>query len=187
LELSLALSDLDLADAISQARQLDTLALGKIYDHYYPQIYRYTVFRLGDEQASQEVIAQVFDRFIEILQKRRKSIDDLPGWLHEATRQLVDDHLNLTNKNPDQKQKGDNTLAQPDHEPVDNEITWLRHLVSKSLQRLLPDQQHLLALRFAESCSPEETARLMGININDVKFIQFDALLSLRRLLEQEA
>jgi RNA polymerase sigma-70 factor (ECF subfamily) len=182
----LSSSDLDLDNAILQARQFDIVALGQIYDHYYPQIFRYAVFRLGNEPTSQEIITQVFTRFLETLKKRRKSIDELPGWLFEATRQLVEDHLNQATGNPLQAVEGENTLASKDHKSTDSEIIWLRRLVFKSLQLLIPEQQHLLALRFAGACSPDETARIMGKNINDVKAIQFEALLSLRRLLEQE-
>jgi RNA polymerase sigma-70 factor, ECF subfamily len=183
----LALSDLDLADAVLKARQFDIAALGQIYDHYYPQIYRYVIFRLGDEQASREIIAQVFGRFLETLKKQRKSTDMLHAWLLEEARQLVEDHLPQAARNPIQRLEGNQSPPLGDHESLDGDMIWLRNLVCKSLQLLIPEQQHVLAIRFSEPCSPDETARIMGININDVKTIQFEALLSLRRLLEQEA
>jgi RNA polymerase sigma-70 factor, ECF subfamily len=182
----LPLSDHDLVDITLRARQFDIVALGQLYDHYYPQIFRYAIFRLGDEQTCREIIAQVFSRFIVTLKKRQKSIDEASGWLFETTRHLVDDHLSQKSRNPAQIMTMESPPVTSDPESINGEIIWLRRLVCKSLQLLIPEQQHLLALRFAGSCSPDETARMMGININDVKTIQFEALLSLRRLLEHE-
>ena len=185
--LPLALPDLDFTDAISQAQQFNPGALGQIFDHYYPQIYQYAIFRLGNEQAARGVSDQVFEQFIEALKKRRKTIDELSVWFFETARQIVDDQLDQSLHNQNQMQDSVTDQAANDHKPPDDEIVWLRHLVSKSLRLLIPEQQHLLALRFGGFWSTDETARMMGINVNHVKTIQFEALLSLRRLLEQEA
>jgi RNA polymerase sigma-70 factor (ECF subfamily) len=52
---------------------------------------------------------------------------------------------------------------------------------------LTVDQQHVLALRFAEEYSLEETAHIMGKTIGAVKTLQFRALAALRRLLEEKS
>jgi len=51
------------------------------------------------------------------------------------------------------------------------------------MRRLTADQQHVLALRFTQELSLEETARMMKKSLNAVKVIQFRALAALRRLL----
>jgi RNA polymerase sigma-70 factor (ECF subfamily) len=46
---------------------------------------------------------------------------------------------------------------------------------------LTPEQQHVLALRFGQGYSLEETATFMNKNVNAVKALQFRALAALQR------
>jgi RNA polymerase sigma-70 factor (ECF subfamily) len=46
---------------------------------------------------------------------------------------------------------------------------------------LTPEQQHVLALRFSQELSLEETAAVMGKNVNAVKVLQFRAVQALRQ------
>ena len=48
------------------------------------------------------------------------------------------------------------------------------------------EQQHVLALRFSEERSLDETARIIGKSVTAVKALQFRALASLRRLLRED-
>jgi RNA polymerase sigma-70 factor (ECF subfamily) len=53
-----------------------------------------------------------------------------------------------------------------------------------ALQELTPEQQHVLALRFSDERSIDETANIMGKSATAVKALQFRAITSLRRLIE---
>jgi RNA polymerase sigma-70 factor (ECF subfamily) len=54
------------------------------------------------------------------------------------------------------------------------------------MRHLTGEQQHVLALRFGGAYSLEETAVLVGSNVNAIKALQFRALQSLRRALSKE-
>lgn len=51
--------------------------------------------------------------------------------------------------------------------------------------RLTGDQQHVLALRFGEGYSLEETAAVLRKNVNAVRALQFRALATLQRNIEK--
>jgi DNA-directed RNA polymerase specialized sigma24 family protein len=68
-----------------------------------------------------------------------------------------------------------------------NESTWLEDLVIQSLSRLIDEQQHLLTLRFAGPQSTDAIAKIMGKPIAEIKSMQVEALLFLRRYLEEES
>ena len=59
------------------------------------------------------------------------------------------------------------------------EIRW-------AMSRLTPDQQHVLALRFSQDCSLEETASMVDKSVNAVKVLQFRTLAAMRRLLDEK-
>ena len=54
-------------------------------------------------------------------------------------------------------------------------------MVNDAYAQLTPEQQHVLALRFGQGYSLEETAATMNKNVNAVKALQFRALAALQR------
>lgn len=66
------------------------------------------------------------------------------------------------------------------------EQTWQQELVRNAMKELTPEQQHVLALRFAEERSLDEAARILGKSVTAVKALQFRAVAALRRALEQK-
>jgi RNA polymerase sigma-70 factor (ECF subfamily) len=53
--------------------------------------------------------------------------------------------------------------------------------MNEAYARLTAEQQHVLALRFGQGYSLEETATFMDRNVNAVKALQFRALAALQR------
>jgi len=54
-------------------------------------------------------------------------------------------------------------------------------VVNEAYEQLTPEQQHVLALRFGQGYSLEETAASMNKNVNAIKALQFRALAALQR------
>ena len=61
----------------------------------------------------------------------------------------------------------------------------MQQQVSEALLGLTPEQQHVLTLRFSDERSIDETASIMGKSVTAVKALQFRAVATLRRLLEE--
>jgi RNA polymerase sigma-70 factor (ECF subfamily) len=59
-------------------------------------------------------------------------------------------------------------------------------VVEAAYAQLTPDQQHVLALRFSQGYSLEETAQHMNKKVNAVKALQFRALAALKRVIGEE-
>jgi len=168
---------------LARARQLDPLILAGIHDQYYPVVYRYVRYRLDDAQACEDIAAEVFLRLLDALHHHRGPNQNLQGWLLGTASHLVNDHfrsryLRKMNSLEDQELISSASTEQS----VDQ--AWQNREVREAIFRLTEDQQHVLALRFSEDRSLEETARLMGKTIGAVKTLQFRALASLRRILE---
>ena len=63
------------------------------------------------------------------------------------------------------------------------EKAWQRKEVRAALEKLTSEQQHVIALRFSEEYSLEETAELMDKSVGAIKTLQFRALTALRQML----
>lgn len=173
-------------DTLIRARQLDTTTLTQIHDRYYPEIYRYVRFRLEDEQVCEDIAAEVFLRLLDALHRRRGPQENLRGWLYGTASNLVNDHLRQRYSHKNEHLDDHTGLSDGTHPENVYDQSWQHELVRDAVQDLTPEQQHVLALRFAENRSLEEAANILGKTVTAVKALQFRAIGALRRALEHK-
>ena len=174
-------------ELLERARRLDQQALGEIHDRYYSEVYRYVRYRLAHKQLCEDITSEVFLRFLDALNRQRGPTTNLHGWLIGTASHLVNDHLRgkyrRTLENIDET--AEHLLV--DHQVPEDliEAGHEHQQVRQAFDQLTTDQQHVLALRFGQELSLDETARTVGKSITAVKALQFRALASLKRLIEQ--
>ncbi len=167
------------ATLLACARDLDAQALAQIHDQYYPALYRFALYRTSDPELAADVAGEVFVRLLDALHARRPPQATLRGWLFGVAAHLVADHFRRkpTAELPE-------TLAAAYSVPAEAEANLLRGEVQTGIRRLTEDQQQVLALRFGDGFSVEETATTIGKSVNATKALQFRALEALRRVLK---
>jgi RNA polymerase sigma factor (sigma-70 family) len=165
-------------------RALDEQALISIHNRYYPEVYRYAQYRLGDLSYAEDVASEVFVRLIEALKSGKGPRSTVRGWLMGTAANLINDHYRRSYAHSDE--------ALTEEIPSDTgnpaqfrEQEERAEAVRKALAKLTPEQQHVLTLRFGNEYSLEETALIMGKNTNAIKALQFRAISSLRRLITE--
>lgn len=173
--------DPELEELFSRAREMDQQALAALHDQLYPQVYRYVCYRLDDPMVCEDIASEVFLRLLDVLQRKGAHIQSIRAWLLGTANHMVQDHFRLRyRRRVDNLDDHDNLPSS--HSP-ENEIdkSFVRREVREAMQKLTPDQQHVIALRFSQELSLEETAQVMGKSINAVKVLQFRAIAALRR------
>ena len=168
---------------LAGARQLDPHILAGIHDRYYPVVYRYVRYRLDDDQACEDIAAEVFLRLLDALHHQRGPNQNLQGWLLGTASHLVNDHFRRSYVRKVNSLEDQDLISNASTEQSVDQA-WQKREVREAIFRLTEDQRHVLALRFSEDRSLEETAELMGKTIGAVKTLQFRALASLRRIIE---
>lgn len=166
--------------ALEGLHNLDAQSLGAIYDRYFPEVYRYVRYRIGNEVIAEDIASDIFVRLMEASRRRQGPRTNLRGWLIATASNAVNDHHRRHYRRPvealsDSMPDGGPSL----HSQIDSREQ--HRLVQGALARLTPEQQHVLALRFGQGYSLEETAAFLKKNINAVKALQFRALASLQR------
>jgi len=179
----------ELDDTLTRARRLDSNALAQIHDRYYPEVYRYVRYRLDDQQACEDITSEVFLRFLDALHRKRGPTKSLRGWLMGTASNLVNDHLRHHYARPIENLEDNGEAENLDdgkspESSLDDSLQ--KRKVRQAVRQLTMEQQHVLALRFSEERSLDETARIIGKSVTAVKALQFRALTSLRRLLREE-
>lgn len=166
--------------ALDGLQKLDAQAIGAVYDQYFSEIYRYVRYRINDDSVAEDIASDVFVRLLEAAKKRQGPQSSIKGWLIATASHAVNDFLRRQYRRP--------TEALSDSLPdrgasVTSEVDSREQnrLVQNAYAELTAEQQHVLALRFGQGYSLEETAVHLKKNINAVKALQFRALASLQR------
>ena len=177
---------MDLDELFKQAQRLDPQALGQLHDLFYPVVYKYVSFRLQDQQICEDISSEVFVRLLDTFHRRDRMIKDVRAWMIGIASNLVNDHYRQKYRRQleDLEDFEDLPAHHSTEGTVDQALTMEE--IRWAMVRLTSDQQHVLALRFSQDLSLEETATIVGKSINAVKVLQFRALAAMRRLLDEK-
>jgi RNA polymerase sigma-70 factor (ECF subfamily) len=159
---------------------LDSTAVGAVYDQYFSEVYRYVLYRVGDQVLAEDIASEVFIRLLEAIRNRRGPDSNLKGWLIGTATHLVMDHMRKKYRRPEE----DISDSLPDLQPGPASEVDRREkdrLVRGAYSKLTPEQQTVLALRFGQGYSLEETAHHMDKNVNAIKALQVRARAALQR------
>ena len=161
-------------------QNLNPQVISAIYDQYFPEVYRYVLYRMSDTPLAEDVASDVFVRLLEAAQNGRAPKTNLKGWLLSTASHIVMDHLRRKYRRPEEEIYD----TMPDLGPgIASEIDQREQnrVVNDAYAKLTPEQQNVLALRFGQGYSLEETANLMNKKVNAIKALQFRALAALQR------
>jgi RNA polymerase sigma-70 factor (ECF subfamily) len=177
----------DAAADLEGLRVLDPQAISAIHNRYFPELYRYARYRLGDENLAEDIAGETFARLLESVNAGQGPHTSLRGWLMGTASNLVNDHLRGMYAHPIGTLPEDfepNADGLSPHQYVEH--TDRRRTVREALGQLTEEQQQVIALRFGNGYSLEETAALMAKKPNAIKALQFRALAALRRAIVEE-
>jgi RNA polymerase sigma-70 factor (ECF subfamily) len=179
------MSVFDEQSALNGLRKLDSQAIAAIYDQYFTEVYRYVRYRIDDDTTAADIASDVFMRLLEASQKQQGPQSSLKGWLMATASNAVNDHLRRRYRHP--AQLLDDYLPDPTSVNLNEELDRREQhrTLRAAYAQLTPEQQHVLALRFGQGYSLEETAQTMKKNVNAIKALQFRALAALQRLMNE--
>lgn len=168
--------------ALIGLQNLDSQAVGAVYDQFFPEVYRYVRYRINDDALAEDIASDVFVRLLEASRKGRGPESSLKGWLIATASNVVNDQLRRRYRRPtevlsDALPDGGSSIA------AEVDLREQNRAVRTAYAQLTSEQQEVLAFRFGQGYSLEETAALMRKKVNAVKALQFRALASLQRFI----
>jgi RNA polymerase sigma-70 factor (ECF subfamily) len=163
-------------------RDLDPQTISAIHKRYFRELFRYDRYRLSNESVAEDIAGEAFTRLLESVNSGRGPHTNLRAWLMRTASNLVNDHLRNHYSHPTEKLTDDLNLHAEDTNPTQHvEHMDRNQLLQQALAKLTLEQQQVIAYRFGNSFSLEETAQLMDKNVNAIKALQFRAIAALRR------
>lgn len=153
----------------------------RIYDLYFPAIYQFLRLRVEDKTLAEDMASEVFVKLIDSL-RRPTAPRQLRGWLFKVARGELHKHYGNIRQFP--TTNFEDVIAASEEE--DLELQFIQSMNTEravhAFKMLSDDQQEVLILRFGQGCNLEETADIMGRNVNAVKALQFRAINTLRQI-----
>ena len=176
----------DEAELIQQAQQGDGAALSELYSRHVDRIFQYVRYRVGNDQAAEDITAEVFLRAIEGLGTYNDYGAPWAAWLYRIAYARVVDYWRSNRRR--QTAPLEDPLLQEgwliSEDTSTTDILQHRALLH-ALQRLTDDQQSVIILKFMQGLTNVEVAVILGKTEGAVKALQRRALETLSRLLHE--
>ncbi|TSC58646.1 MAG: RNA polymerase sigma-70 factor, ECF subfamily [Candidatus Peregrinibacteria bacterium Greene0416_62] len=180
-----ALSPEEIRQLVSEAQSGDTGSFSKIYDFYFPQVYRYCAFRAPSEVA-EDIVAEIFVKAWEKLHTY-KAHKDIPfgAWLFRVARYTIIDAYRTSRTWEDL----DESLVDPDSLNSADGLFRQKEvvrIVRKALNALPRRYRDVLVLHYIAGLPSDEVARVLRLTQGASRILKFRALKKLEQELPAE-
>jgi len=169
-------------ELLTAALRFEQKALAQIYDLYSPELYRYAARFLGDPSVAEDCVAETFSRFLKAMRAKRGPRDYLKAYLYRIAHNWIADYYRRA---PDVVELKDTHPDLDNNTPEQEASLRIRQAqVRKAMQKLTPDQQQVIALKYLEGWQNEEIAKAVKKPVGAVKSLQHRALARLKKNLD---
>lgn len=178
---------LDDAALLRKASAGDKQAVSQIYQIYFEPIYQFIRLRVKDTQTAEDLTSSVFIKLVSAFKTGKGPREHLRGWLYKVARNVLHDHYGGSAAfQTEMLEESFQDTFSDDPEARVLRVMDIEHL-RRALQSLAPDQLEVILLRFDQHLSLQETADIMGKNLNTIKTLQLRALHKLRQIVQRQS
>lgn len=172
---------------IRRAQALDPGALAELYDRHFDGIYRYLYTRVRHQADAEDLTEQVFLKMVDSIQRYRPRGVAFSSWLYRIAHNLLVDRYRRSGREAVEL-SADLSDGRPHADPAAMaQNSEERRRLMRAIERLTPEQQQVITMRFIDNLEVEEIARLTHRRIGAIHSMQHRALASLYRfLMERE-
>lgn len=179
--------DGDAADELVSRARTDRQAMGRLYDLFYPAIFRYCLHRLFVRTAAEDVTSEVFCYVVDEMHCfDGDSVSQFQAWLYAIATRRVNAYIRINKRRRQllesaaQMRMFERSVSS---QPADM-LDW--PALYEAILDLKPRDQAIITLRFFESLSHEQIASILNIKPVTVRVALSRALQKLRARLDRD-
>jgi RNA polymerase sigma-70 factor (ECF subfamily) len=162
-----------------EAAQKDPAKFGALYDIHFERIYAFVARRMRDRDKAEDLTSEVFHKALANLKGYTWTGAPFAAWLFRIAANAVFDQLKHSAREPMNVDDPPELSAGPEQEGAE-----ARARLFGLVEKLPPEQRHVVFERFVEQRSIREIAQQLGKSEGAVKQLQFRALEKLRSQME---
>ncbi len=173
-------------ELVERGQRGDRDALEELYLIHFDRIYSYLHVSVGNRHDAEDLTTQTFLRMLEKIGSFKWQSAPFSAWLFRIAHNLAMDHFRARRR----WQLEEQVPEPPGEEAPSAEAAALQTIGRESMleliERLSPEQQQVLTLKFVLNLSNAEVATILDKTEGAVKSLQHRALVSLEKRLQQQ-
>ncbi len=172
-------------ELVRRAQKGDSAAFAGLYEAFYGKIFRYILFKTGDNVEAEDLAEEVFLRMLESIDSFKWQGYPFSSWLFRIAHNLIIDYYRKKGRQKTTSLDDVTGMISANSPDMDSNLDFKISIqeVAEAMSGLTKLQQEVIKLRFAAGLSVMETADALGKNENAVKALQHAAIKKLRSLL----
>src|SRR3982750_1553186 len=175
-----------LRDLVARAQQGDREALEELYLIHFDRIYSYLHVSVGNRHDAEDLTTQTFLKMLEKIGSFKWQSAPFSAWLFRIAHNLAMDHFRGRRR----WQPEEEVPEQPGEEEPSAELEAMqsigRESMLKLIDRLSPEQQQVLTLKFVFNLPNAEVAAILDKTEGAIKSLQHRALVSLQKQIARQ-
>src|SRR5881227_2243777 len=171
---------------VDRAQKGDRDALEELYLIHFDRIYSYLHVSVGNRHDAEDLTTQTFLKMLEKIGTFTWQSAPFSAWLFRIAHNLAMDHFRARRR----WQPEEEVPEQPGEEEPSAELTAMqtigRESMLKLIDRLSPEQQQVLTLKFVFNLPNAEVAAILDKTEGAIKSLQHRALVSLQKQVQRQ-
>ena len=157
-------------DQLVERAKTDADAFGELYDHYFGQIYRFVYSRLRNQEAAEDVTAEVFIKALRAIGRYRPSGHPFSAWLYRISVNAMADYYR--GRSPATDLDEAIGVASPEA-PVDERVVAQNEAarVWAAIDSLPAQQRTAMTLKLGEDLKLAQIGEIMGKSEGAIKLL----------------
>jgi len=173
-------------ELVARGQQGDRDALEELYLIHFDRIYSYLHVSVGNRHDAEDLTTQTFLKMLEKIGSFKWQSAPFSAWLFRIAHNLAMDHFRARRR----WQPEEEVPEQPGEEEPSAELVAMqtigRESMLKLIDRLSPEQQQVLTLKFVFNLPNAEVAAILDKTEGAIKSLQHRALVSLQKQIAQQ-
>jgi RNA polymerase sigma-70 factor (ECF subfamily) len=174
-------------ELVARGQQGDRDALEELYLMHFDRIYSYLHVSVGNRHDAEDLTTQTFLKMLEKIGTFKWQSAPFSAWLFRIAHNLAMDHFRASRR----WQPEEEVPEQPGEEEPSAELVAMqtigRESMLKLIDRLSPEQQQVLTLKFVFNLPNAEVATILDKTEGAIKSLQHRALVSLQKQIAQSS
>jgi RNA polymerase sigma-70 factor (ECF subfamily) len=168
---------------VERAISGDQGAFTQLYDLYFDKIFRYIYFKIKRQAEAEDLTQEVFIKTLKAIGSYKKGGTPFAAWIFRIAHNQVIDFVRKEDKYQTTSLDEAISVAGNEDPVVTTEYGMEVEELSTAIENLPPAQQEVIRLRFIAGLAIAEVAKITGKSEGTIKALQFNATVSLRKLL----
>jgi RNA polymerase sigma-70 factor (ECF subfamily) len=173
-------------ELVARGQQGDRDALEELYLLHFDRIYSYLHVSVGNRHDAEDLTTQTFLKMLEKIGSFKWQSAPFSAWLFRIAHNLAMDHFRARRR----WQPEEEVPEAPGEEEPSAELAAMhtigRESMLKLIERLSPEQQQVLTLKFVFNLPNAEVAAILDKTEGAIKSLQHRALVSLQKQIQRQ-